>query len=319
MLSGQARHRRISDATFSRVRQAAEELNYAPNLLTRSLRRGRTHVLSFYSGFRRREDADNYMDQLSAGMEKAGGAFGYDILIHCNFNRSPKEVYQFLNGGLADGLILFAAWNDDPLLPLLRKSSLPVVLLSSRDSAGVFPSVCDDQVHGMRMIADQLLKHGHRRIAVVESDDPNDRDAAIRVKLLRKFLSEDGVEIPQELIVNCSDSAGEVMRLMALRNPPTAVFCWHDRVAYTVLSALESLGDWIVPHRLSVIGYDGIQWPSATRHVAASLKVDLDALARSAVNLLDQYIDGYIGPVIELSQAGEFLPGTTLSAAPQLK
>ena len=47
VLAGKAGHRRISEDTHARVKKAAEELNYAPNLLTRSLRRGRTHVLSF--------------------------------------------------------------------------------------------------------------------------------------------------------------------------------------------------------------------------------------------------------------------------------
>src|SRR5579863_8684747 len=122
VLAGKADRLRISESTRARVRGAAEDLNYAPNLLTRSLRRGRTHVLSFYSTFRLREESDLYMDTLSSAIERAGGEAGYDILVHCNFGRSPKEIYQFLNGGLADGLILFAPQPDDPLLALLHKS-----------------------------------------------------------------------------------------------------------------------------------------------------------------------------------------------------
>ncbi|HLK16527.1 MAG TPA: LacI family DNA-binding transcriptional regulator, partial [Fimbriimonadaceae bacterium] len=69
VLAGKADRRRIKQDTITRVRLAAEDLNYAPNLLTRSLRRGRTHVLSFYSTFRNREQADVYMDALSSAIE----------------------------------------------------------------------------------------------------------------------------------------------------------------------------------------------------------------------------------------------------------
>ena len=39
VLAGKAGNRRISEDTRARVKRAAEDLNYAPNLLTRSLRR----------------------------------------------------------------------------------------------------------------------------------------------------------------------------------------------------------------------------------------------------------------------------------------
>src|SRR5580704_6893454 len=87
VLAGKSANRRISEDTRERVRKIAEDLNYAPNLLTRSLRRGRTHILSFYSTFRNREEADVYMDNLSSAVEMAGGQAGYDILVHCHYDR----------------------------------------------------------------------------------------------------------------------------------------------------------------------------------------------------------------------------------------
>ncbi len=82
VLAGKADQRRIPQATRERVWSAAEELNYAPNLLVRSLRRGRTHVISFYSTFRNRRRGDLYMDRLASAVETAGGELGYDVLVH---------------------------------------------------------------------------------------------------------------------------------------------------------------------------------------------------------------------------------------------
>jgi len=73
--------------------------------------------------------------------------------------------------------------------------------------------------------------------------------------------------------------------------PVTALFCWHDRMGYSALEACEALGI-AVPERLSVIGYDGIHWPSTSRHILTSVEVPLDTIAVSAVQLLHELILG---------------------------
>lgn len=317
VLAGKASNRRISAAAHERVQKAAEQLNYAPNLLVRSLRRGRTHIVMFYNSFRHRESSDLYMDKLATAVEYSGGVYGYDILVQCNFSRTPQETYQFLNGGLADGLMMFAPAADDPLMPLLRRSNLPVVLLNTRDPEGMFPSVCDTGEFAMKAIADTLFDLGHRRIAVFTEDGAHVRDAGKRVDLLRKNLSIRGVDIDDELVVFVDRNRTEtVRRVMSMPKPPTAIFCWHDAVAYHVLEACDELGI-SVPDQLSVVGYDGIRWPSCTTHTAASVKVDLELLANRGMHLLDQYIQGYQGPLIEEVLSVGLTPGTTLGPAPR--
>jgi len=318
VLAGKAGHRRISEDTHLRVKRAAEELNYAPNLLTRSLRRGRTHIFSFFSTFRNREADDMYMDKMVSAVESAGGQAGYDVLVHCNFKRTPKEIYQFLNGGIAEGLLLFAPRPDDPLLPLLRNSSLPVVIINGRDPERHYPSVAEDIEQGMQLIADELVRLGHTQIGIFVTEDTPSMDAVLRVRLLRENLFPHGIEIPDASIYPVGiDATTAVRKIMASPNPPTAVFCWHDLMAYRILAACEQLGIE-VPLQLSVIGYDGIQWPSETSHVAASVKVDLNSLARRAVAILDQYVIGQPDTLIEETQPVFFLRGTSLGPAPQL-
>jgi LacI family transcriptional regulator len=283
----------------------------------RSLRRGRTHIISFYNAFRNRGATDLYMEKLSTAIEYSGGRFGYDILVHCNFTREPNEIYQFLNGRLADGVLIFAPTPDDPLLALLRRSNLPVVLINQQDPAHMMPSVVDGNEIGMRFVAETLYDLGHRRIAALTSDGPYVRDAKPRIDLLRKFLAERGLAIPDERILNCHPFRPEqVAALLSGPDRPTALFCWHDRLAYQALEACEEYGIK-VPQQVSIVGYDGLRWPSATPHVAGSVKVDLDLLASRSVMLLDQYIQGYEGPLIEETLPVSLSPGTTLGPAPK--
>ena len=254
------------------------------------------------------------MDKLAAAIEKAGGQAGYDILVHCNFERTTKEIFEFLNGGLADGLLLFAPTADDPLLPLLRKSALPVVILNGRDAKLQLPSVADDRSRGMEIVAEQLLDHGHLRIGAVSASGPEVRESDVRISLLRQNLQNKGVTMRDEDIFEIDpDPRDTVRRILRKADAPTAVFCWHDRLAYRILSACEQLSV-SVPDQLSVIGYDGLQWPSGTRHIASSVLVDFQALATEAITILDSYIGGYNGPVIDTLLPVSFVNGTSLGS-----
>jgi len=258
------------------------------------------------------------MDKLASAVEYAGGTLGYDILVHCRFERSPKETYEFLNGGLADGVLLFAPRGDDPMVTLLRRSNLPVVLLNTRDPKKQFPSVADDGQTGMRSIADELVARGHRHISAITGAGPHVRDANSRMALLRSLLAERGVDLPEEHVFDDSavDRVELVKSILAKAPQTTVIFCWHDRLAYQVLEALETLGI-PVPTRLSIVGYDGLRWPSSTGHTAATVHVELEALAERGMHLLDQYIQGYDGMLLEESLPTFFDPGTTLGPAPK--
>lgn len=313
VLAGKALQRRIPEETRDRVQRAAEDLNYSPNLLTRSLRRGRTHVLSFFSSFRRRDRGDLYMDRIASAVETAGGEYGYDVLVHCNYRRSLKETYQYLNGGMADGLLMFAPLPDDPLLAMLRRSSLPVVIVGGRDPVGQYSSAADDGEVGVRLVVEEFLAAGHRHLAALGSVGDTVRDSEYRVQRLRHELSTRGIPLPDDLVQWVEeDPAPALARLMAHSPRPTGVFCWHDRLAYRVLEVCDAQGITI-PDQVSIIGYDGLHWPSTTKHICSSVGVDLSAIANAAVRLLDLAITNPAAPPTHQPVSVNFQAGSTLA------
>lgn len=311
VLAGNATNRRISDETLRRVRLAATDLGYTPSLLHRSIRKKRTHVVSLFNAFRKRVRGDLYMDRLSGAIEEAGGELGYDILVHSNFKRGVQETYDFLNGGFADGLVLFGSTADEPLLPLLRGSSLPTVLIAPREVDPALSSVVDDAAEGMRLIAKALVDLGHRRIAAVVGHRGGMLDQTGRLRRLRQELARLDVEFDERRIIVYDDSPPDVVRALLAMNPrPTALFVWHDGNAYRILEECEAQGIR-VPEDLSIVGYDGIVWPCKSPHVIASVEVPLDEMAAAGLTLLDRLISGEAGPLAQTLPV-RFLPGTTL-------
>ncbi|CAN5725125.1 LacI family DNA-binding transcriptional regulator [soil metagenome] len=311
VLAGKAGKRRISEATDGRVRIAAERLGYTPNLLQRSLRRGRTHVISFYNAYRNREWSDLYMDRMAAAIEHAGGSEGYDVLAHCNFQRDTQETFGFLTGGFADGLVLFNPATDEPLVPLLRSSGVPTVLIDPRDTDTGLSSVYDDEETGMRLVSEALLGQGHRRVAAVVERTNGVLDPTGRLARLRRHFAAEGLEIAVGSVALWNGSpSGVLAQVLSMSARPTALFVWHDRAAYAILEACAVAGV-SVPQDLSIVGYDGLIWPSKSPHVVSSVHVALDRIGRAAVATLHRLIEGEPGPLTE-TIAIDFFPGTTL-------
>ncbi len=320
VLSDKAKERRISDAVILRVQTAAKTMDYAPNLLVQSMQRGQTHVLSFFNGFRNRNQNDLYMDRLSTAIEQAAGRRGYDILIYCDFRRSDQETYRNLNGGRCDGLLFFAPQSTDQLLPYLRASRLPVVLVNRFDPEHILSSVHPDPHGGIEEIAGHLVTLGHTRFAAIANIPGGNPAAAERIAQLQAFLGTHRLTIPERWIRPTLDhrptDAAEALRfLMAEPEPPTALFCWHDRVGYQILEQCDLQGV-LVPQQLSLFGYDGLHWPAATRHTLASVTTDLEGLAEAAVDLLDSLIqDHRTGPSEQVMPVSSKF-GTTLGPPP---
>ena len=304
VLSGKSAERRISAEVERRVREVAREKDYSPNLLVRSLQRGRTHVMSFYSGFSTRDPGDLYMDRITAAVERAAGVAEYDLLVHSSQRqRSPEEMYSLFNGGFSDGVLIFGPEQGNPLVALLRTSRLPVVVLGHADSQGTMSYVCDDWTDGMFQVADALVSLGHRRLGVIAGGPWS--DSAVRIAALQTRLRQHGLAVPDDAILPTYENGGNspeesVAHLLSVPpgRRPSALFCWHDWIGYRVLEACDRLGVR-VPEELSLVGYDGIHWSSTSPHILASVQVPMDQMADSAVAALDQLICGTVeGPII---------------------
>lgn len=317
VLSGKGVQERISPEVIERVLTCARQNDYAPNLLVRSMQKGRTHIIGFYNSFRTYFPRDYYYNNVKEGLEIGVRRHGYNLLLFCAPETSIENLYQQLNGGLCDGLILFGPHQDDPLLPLLRQSRMPSVLLNHIDSEGILSSVTDDWQEGIRQIATSLYELGHRRIGAITSEPGHRNDAAVRVKMLGHALGSLGISLRTENIAplkayNLESAIDTVSTLMAQPEPPTAIFCWHDMAGYDVLRACRHLGIK-VPEQLSLVGYDGIQWQSEYGHWLSSVHVDIVRQSTLAVDVLDRLVQGEVKQPIQQVCPILFQPGTTLA------
>jgi DNA-binding LacI/PurR family transcriptional regulator len=126
-----------------------------------------------------------------------------------------------------------------------------------------YPHVQVDDVEAGRLAAQHLVDLGHRRIAMIRTSDTDGTTWSSDVRRVRGWrdtLLAAGLDPADELLVTETYGVGAgaraMARLLALPEPPTAVFAYSDELAFAAMEHARSAGVR-VPEDLSVVGVDG--------------------------------------------------------------
>jgi LacI family transcriptional regulator len=251
----------VSAATRARVLAAIELLDYRPNPMARGLSRGRCQTIGAVVPFFTHSSA---IERLRGVVAALNGSH-YDLVL---FNvQSPihrDEHFEALRRrDRADGLLVISLPPPAPELARLREADVPVVLVDAR-GPGV-PMIVTDDVKGGRMATEHLLELGHERIAFI-GDHPDNSfgftSSSAREVGYRAALSDAGIAVTEAYVrYGSHDRAvaeGLASELLALPDPPTAVFASSDVQATGVMGAARA-ARLDVPGDLSVIGFDDVE------------------------------------------------------------
>ncbi|HTZ32955.1 MAG TPA: LacI family DNA-binding transcriptional regulator [Methylomirabilota bacterium] len=245
----------IPHATQERVRQAARELNYRPNLMARSLRQKR----SFTIGVIVPEVSEGYAALVLSGVEDYLLQEGYFYFVVSHRHRSDliNEYPPLLQQRAVEGIIAV-----DTLLT--ESSALPVVAISGHSRVPGVTNIALDHILAAHLALEHLKNLGHTRIAMIKGQDFSS-DTEIRWTALHTVAKQLGITIYDQLTVQLeSDSPSpevgySVTRKILARNEPfTALFAFNDISAIGAIRALRESGRR-VPEDVSVIGFDDIQ------------------------------------------------------------
>lgn len=187
---------------------------------------------------------------------------GYDVLrvSLTTLAVQAEIVRRLIAERQVDGLILVSLELLEESLDYLRQAASPVVTIET--VIDDFSAVYTDNVAAARMATQYLVNLGHEQIAVITGlpDDPlRFRIPTERLQGYQQVLEEQDLEPRPELNVpgNFSYAGGaEAMtRLLAVPQPPTAVFAFSDAMAIGALKTIRDMG-LRVPEDISVMGFD---------------------------------------------------------------
>jgi LacI family transcriptional regulator len=221
------------------VEQVVLALDYRPDLLARSLRRGLDETIGVVVD----EVGDPFFASVIGEIERMALDRGVSVIIASTRRREERE--RILLDGLAQrrvaGLIVASISEDHSYL---RTPSCPVIFIDRRAEDLEADAVVVDDRGGARMAVEHLMAHGHRRIAYL-GDRLGIATARYRLAGYREALADAGITADPDYIVEIepsqSDAACAIETLLSLDHPPTAIFSANTRCSLRCLPTLHRL------------------------------------------------------------------------------
>ncbi|GIM89386.1 LacI family DNA-binding transcriptional regulator [Paractinoplanes toevensis] len=282
----------VAPATRERVRQAAEELAFHPNVLARSLISGNTRTVGLLTD---ELSAARFAIPVLLGAENALGNEQMSVLL-CDARGDAIRRRHYIRTLLArqvDGFIILGDSNE--VRPSLSAEiPVPVVYAYCESDDPSDLSVIADDAGGARLAAEHLVTLGRRRIAHI-TGDPGYRAARDRSAALREVLDSAGLPLVGEpLFGQWSQRWGRhaTARLLASHPGVDAIFCGSDQIASGVTEALRDLGR-TVPEDVAIVGYDNWEVLAAEcRPPLTTVDLNLEQLGTTAAQHLFALLDG---------------------------
>lgn len=304
---------RVSLATREKIKRAAQALNYVPSEAGRTLSTRATHRV----GVIVTDMTNPFYPHVVAPLHDELQRLGYRMMLLTERSDEAVAEERLLDQSL-DGVVLATATTDSRLPALLERRGMPFVFLN-RDTGrpGDFASVVDNEGGG-RLVAQELVGLGHRRIAGIfgAANTTTGRERELGFRLA---LADAGIGLPADRVVRGAfeyeTGYAALPSLLKSAEPPSAVFCGNDVVAIGVLNAALAAGVK-VPDDLTVIGFDDLPMAAWEVFRLTTVRHDLGELACQAARLLARRIAGEVDAEGErLVLPTEFVPRATHAKA----
>ena len=281
----------VAPGTRDLVRQRARQLGYAPRAAARNLRRGRTDKIALFLNTR----IDYVVDYLSAiipGAVRSAQGFGQSLLLYTQTDNDPEPLLQVCRAGEIDGVILFANHYDRDTIEELLASRFPFVVMGRAIADERVAYIAPDNYDGAYRATAYLAQQGHRRIAFLSRPQLDTAHEA-RSRGYRDALRDEGIPLDERLIVPTfiepRSGRAPTRQLLALAEPPTAIFAFHDQVAIDVILELTAAG-LAIPQDVAVIGFDGLRAGWMTRPTLSTVRQPLERIGERVVEVIQRQI-----------------------------
>jgi LacI family transcriptional regulator len=270
-----------------------DELGFRPNGLARSLRIQRSDTVALII-----PDITNpFYPVLARGLHDAmSGRYRTYI---CNTDAVRERELEFaadVTDRQVDGMVIVAFQIGAPDLLHILDLGMPVVSLGqSIDDPRVDVVLTDDE-HGAFGATRHLILRGHTRVGMVRGAEGTDLQRFVGY---RRALETWELPFDSELtaIGDWTRSGGSrAMRaLLALPDPPTAVFSANDLMAIGAMDAAREAG-LSLPRDLALAGYDDIEAAALVSPPLTTVVNPAYEAGRAAGRLLgDRLTEGYTG------------------------
>jgi LacI family transcriptional regulator len=285
---------KVGETTRVQVQGQIDRLGFQPSLGARALASGRSLLL----GVVQDDPNAHVIGVFQRGIVEVCSELGYELLVHPAKSGDPdlvRNIEDFVRRTRVDGLVLLPPVSESPNVAVaLAELNTPAVAIASVRVPAYPAMLVGDEREGAALVGEHLHALGHRRIAMI-TGPRRFWSATEREQGFRASLGAHGLQLPPAYVFEgdygFESGLAATERLLALPEPPTAIFASNDIMAAGVLkfAADRRLR---APEDLSVAGFDDSDVASMLSPGLTTVHRPFRSMARAATERLMTLIGG---------------------------
>jgi LacI family transcriptional regulator len=290
----------VRPETRERIMRLAHELDYTPAAAARSLVTQRSHVIGVFmeTGEGHPDLQHPFFHEVLGGLKQRVGAQGFDLLLFASERPGngygPHSYLKRARHHSVDGVALIGLDPEDPEVRRLTRAEVACVGIDMDLEGTNVEVVMSDNVAGAEAAVRHLHDLGHRRVATI-TGMLESRPGIDRLRGYRAAAQALGLGYRDEYVAYgdfYAESGRELTaRLLALPEPPTAIFAAADMMAIGAIRAVAEAG-LRVPEDISIVGFDDIQLAPHVNPPLTTIRQDKLGLGGAAGDALVARIAG---------------------------
>ncbi|MEV8001038.1 LacI family DNA-binding transcriptional regulator [Pseudarthrobacter oxydans] len=276
----------ISASTRERVQQLAAELGYSPSRFAKGLVQGARTSL----GLAIPDLTNPYFPAFASSVVEEATQRGWNVVVDDFGHGSGSGLDAVARlGPQVDALVGYLGASSTEAQSMMGRRPVVVLDFPSGQAAGL---ISFDYAYAAQLALERLKSVRRRRIAYLDAD--LEGPATTRGLAVAAAAADAGLELTLRRSADSASAAREAVRSMLEHDGRIdGLLVFNDLMAAGALKALHDAGRR-VPEDCAVIGMDGIPLGELVTPELTSLSLDLRAVGRAAVDLVDSLISGRV-------------------------
>ncbi|MGO1595850.1 MAG: LacI family DNA-binding transcriptional regulator [Sphingobacterium sp.] len=300
VLSGNQEKGRVGKATAEKIRQAAQELNYQPNHIAKSLKTGKTNTIGLIVA----DISNPFFASIARGVEDESSRSGLTTIIGSSDESAEKlkKLVDVFVKRQVDGFIVSPAEHSEDTISYILSLGIPICLIDRHFEQVKASYVVTDNRESMRNAVSHLVQGGYKNIAFIsyQSNLQHMRDREqgfleasrdIRSTVFKIHYTKQHTEL-----------RSTIGQLLKAKEVDAIVFATNT-LSVAGLKYLRQQ-DVQIPEDLNVSCFDSSEVYDFFQHPITHVRQPIDQLAKESVKIL----------VEQINQSGHEIEGCVLSS-----
>ena len=291
-------HPNISEEIKNKVKRLASEWNFSPNPLAMGLLHQNTRTIGVIVP----DLVTHFFSSVISGVEAYASVKGYYIIITSSYEsyQKEKECIKNLMNSRVEGLIVCLSYQtrDHSHFEELHKKGIPIVFFDRVCMTDKVPVVVADNRVAAWKITEHFIQSGYKRIAHI-AGPPFLNISSERSGGYMQALQDHNVPFKKEYLVHCEMNpvaATEATRqLLALAEPPDAIFGINDTVAFAAMKEIKRQG-YKIPEDIAIIGFTDEYHATIVDPPLTSIQHPTFEMGQMAAKLFFNLLEGKTSP-----------------------